>query len=138
MPYRPCQICVKLHNTVNFASDYHYFGYYDYHEQHAIYIDPIHKVLDIEGQQLVHTLCTVCLSLIQMLDLEFDISPTTLHTTSKTTVLYAWLLLEPCSVQPLTDTAVRTEDNGIIQMEVLYLPARMGHFSSHLELTKED
>ena len=106
--------------------------------QHAIYIDTIHKVLDIEGQQLVRTLCTVYLSLIQMLDLEFDISPTTLHTTSKTTVLYAWLHLEPCSVQPLTNTAVRLEDNGIIQMEVLCLPVRMGHFSSHLELTKED
>ena len=96
--------------------------------QHAIYIDTIHKVLDID-QQLVRTLCTVCLSLIQMLDLEFDISPTTLHTTSKTTVLYAWLLLEPCSVQPLTDTAVRTEGSGIILMEVLYLPASLGHFS---------
>ena len=106
--------------------------------QHAIYIDTIHKVLDIEAKQLVRTLCTVYLPLIQMLDLEFDISPTTLHTTSKITVLYTWLHLGPCSVQPLTNTAVRIEDSGIILMEVLYLPARMGQFSSHLELTKED
>ena len=73
----------------------------------------------------------------QMLDLDFGISPTTLHTTSKTTVLYAWLHLGPCSVQHPTNTAVRIEDNGIILMEVLSLPARMGHFSSHLEMTKE-
>ena len=134
MPYQPRQICIKLHNTVTFASDYHYFGYDDYHKRHAIYIDTIHKVLDID-QQLVRTLC---LSLIQMLDLEFDISPTTLHTKSKTTVLYAWLHLGPCSVQHPTNTAVRTEDSGIIQMKVLFLPPRMEQFSSHLEMTKED
>ena len=74
----------------------------------------------------------------QMLDFGFVNSPTTLHTTYETTVLYAWLCLGPCSVQPLTDTAVRTEGSGIIQIEVLFLLARLGHFSSHLELTEED
>ena len=78
------------------------------------------------------------LVLTQMLDLGFGISPTTMHTTYETTVLYAWLLLEPCSVQHPTNTAVRTEDIGIIQMEALSLPVRMGHFSSHLDLTKEN
>ena len=73
----------------------------------------------------------------QMLDLDFGISPTTLHTTYATTVLYAWLHLGPCSVQHPTNTAVRTEGSGIIQMEVLFLPARMGQFSSHLEMAKE-
>ena len=81
---------------------------------------------------------TVIYFATQMLDLDFGISLTTLHTTYATTVLYAWLHLGPYSVQPLTDTAVRIEDNGIIQMEVLSLPARMGHFSSHLELTTDD
>ena len=74
----------------------------------------------------------------QILDLDFVISPTTLHMIYETTVLYAWLLLEPCSVQHPINTAVRIEDIGIIQMEVLFLPASLGHFSSHLELTKED
>ena len=73
----------------------------------------------------------------QMLDLDFVNSLTTLHTTYVTTVLYVWLHLGPCSVQPPTNTAVRTEDSGIIQMEVLFLPASLGHFSSHLEMTKE-
>ena len=84
-------------------------------------------------------LCYDCVYLAtQMLDLDFNNSPTTLHTTYETTVLYAWLLLEPCSVQHPTNTAVRIEDIGIIQMEVSSLLARLGHFSSHLELTKED
>ena len=74
----------------------------------------------------------------QMLELGFVVSPTTLHTTSKTTVLYAWLHLGPCSVQPPTNLVVRIEDIGIIQMKVLSLPARMGHLSSHLELTMDD
>ena len=72
-----------------------------------------------------------------MLDLGFVISPTTLHTTYETTVLYAWLHLEPCSVQRPTNTAVRIEDSGVIQMKVLFLPASLGHFSSHQDLTKE-
>ena len=72
-----------------------------------------------------------------MLDLDFSISPTKLHTTYEWTVFYAWLHLEPCSVQHPTNIAVRTEDIGIIQMEVSSLLARLGHFSSHLELTKE-
>ena len=65
------------------------------------------------------------LVLILMLDLDFINNPTTLHTTYETTVLCAWLFLEPCSVQPPTNTAVRIEDIGIIQMEVLSLPARL-------------
>ena len=71
----------------------------------------------------------------QILDLGFVNSPTTLHTTYETTVLYAWLHLGPCSVQHPTNLVVRIEDIGIIQMKVLSLPARMGHLSSHLELT---
>ena len=73
----------------------------------------------------------------QILDLDFVNSPTTLHTKYETTVLYAWLLLEPCSVQHPTNLVVRIEDIGIIQMKVLFLPARMGQFSSHLELTPD-
>ena len=65
------------------------------------------------------------LVLILMLDLDFINSPTTLHTTYEATVLCAWLFLEPCSVQPPTNLAVRIEDIGIIQMEVLSLPARL-------------
>ena len=38
MAYRPCQICIKLHNTVIFASDYHYFGYNDYHKHAACHL----------------------------------------------------------------------------------------------------
>ena len=74
--------------------------------------------------------------LTQILDLGFINSPTTLHTTYETTVLYAWLHLEPYSVQLPTNTAVKIEDSGIIQMKVLSLPASLGHFSSHLDLTK--
>ena len=74
----------------------------------------------------------------QILDLGFVNSPTTLHTTYETTVLYAWLHLGPCSVQHPTNLVVRIEDIGIIQMKVLSLPARMGHLSSHLELTTDD
>ena len=72
-----------------------------------------------------------------MLDLGFVIIPTTLHTTYETTALYTLLHLEPYSVQPPTNTAVRIEDIGIIQMEVLFLPASLGHFSSHLDLTED-
>ena len=75
---------------------------------------------------------------LQILDLDFVISPTTLHTTYETTVLCAWLHLDPCSVQPPTNLVVIIEDIGIIQMKVLSLPARMGHFSLHLELTTDD
>ena len=60
-----------------------------------------------------------------MLDLDFINNPTTLHTTYETTVLCAWLFFEPCSVQPPTNPAVRIEDIGIIQMEVLSLLARL-------------
>ena len=73
-----------------------------------------------------------------MLELGFIKGPTTLHTKYETTVLYAWLHLEPYSVQHPTNLAVRIEEIGIIQMKVLSLPSRMGHLSSHLELTKED
>ena len=73
-----------------------------------------------------------------MLELGFINNPTTLHTKYETTVLYAWLHLDPYSVQPPTNIAVRIEDIGIILMEVLFLPARMERLSSHLELTEED
>ena len=74
----------------------------------------------------------------QMLEFGFINSPTTLHTKYETTVLYAWLLLGPCYVQHPINIAVRIEDIGIIQMKVLSLSARMGHLSSHLELTTDD
>ena len=73
----------------------------------------------------------------QMLDLDFAISPTTLHTTYETTAMYVWLHLEPCSVQLPTNTAVRIEASGIILMRLLSQPASLGHVSSHLDLTKE-
>ena len=75
---------------------------------------------------------------LQSLDLDFGISPTTLHTKYETTVLCAWLHLGPCFVQPPTNLVVRIEDIGIIQMKVLSLPASMGHFSLHLEMTTDD
>ena len=74
----------------------------------------------------------------QMLDLDFINSPTTQHSAFKTTVLYAWLLLGPYSVQPPTNSAVRIEASGVILMEVLSQSVKMGHFSSHLDLTKEN
>ena len=80
----------------------------------------------------------IILVLTQMLDLGFINTPTTLHTTYETTALYGWLHLGSCSVQPPTKTAVRIEASGNILMEVLFLLARKGHFSSHLDFTKED
>ena len=74
----------------------------------------------------------------QMLNLDFVNILTTLPITYQRMVLCVWLHLKPCFVQPPTNLAVRIEDIGIIQIELLSLPARMGHFSSHLELTKEE
>ena len=93
----------------------------------------MHLFTNLARRQAVDHACFIT----QILDLDFVNTPTTLHTTYETTALCAWLHLEPYSVQLPSNTAVRIEDIGIIQMKVLSLPVKMGHFSSHQDLTKE-